>query len=416
MTEDNKDSTSCDGYQNTPQGISRRLFLGGAVSAAALSVAMPGMALANLPTDKRLVVVVLRGGLDGLAAVVPYGDRNYALLREGMAFDKDVLLPLDDGFGLHPALADLHGIFKADQMAVIHAVASPYRKRSHFDAQNVLELGGTTPHSMKSGWLNRTVAALGSNNGKLGLSVGFGVPTILSGPQPVGAWAPSALPDLPEGFYERILKVYESDPSMQKALMEGLAFEDKVDGLYHKGKDRKMAGQTRSRKGFVSLAEMAGKLLADPTGPRIATLEMGGWDTHVNQGIVGGQLANNLALFGQGIAKLKQGLGGTWDKTVVLAMTEFGRTARPNGTRGTDHGTAGAAFILGGAVKGGRVVTEWPGLGAADLYQERDLKPTMDMRDVISDVLRGHFGLSQYIINHEILPDKSGTGRIGLIR
>lgn len=407
---------SCNDYKTAEKGVSRRLFMAGALGTVAMTTLMPGLALASLPTNKRLVVVIMRGGMDGLATVVPAEDPDYQRLRETMAFDADVLLPLDKIFGLHPSLERLHQIYTQGDMAILHAVASPYRKRSHFDAQNVLELGTDSPHSKDSGWLNRAVQAIDPENKKLALSVGFGVPAVLSGQHPVGAWAPSALPDVPEDFYGRMQKMYSQDPALLSALNEGLAFQNKVDGLYHKGMDKKMARQSRSRKGFVNLAEIAGKLLADPTGPRIATLEIGGWDTHVNQGVVGGALANNLSLFDQGVQSLKDNLGAAWKDTVVLALTEFGRTARPNGTRGTDHGTAGVSFVMGGAVKGGRVITEWPGLRSQDLHEDRDLKPTIDTRDIIADVLKGHFGLSQYNIGHNILPGAGQGMRIGLIK
>lgn len=407
---------SCTGYEAAGQGLSRRLFLAGALGTAALTTLMPGLALASAPTNKRLVVIIMRGGIDGLATVVPAKDPNYQMLRGNMAFDVDALLPLDKTFGLHPKLEVMHEMYRQEDLAILHAVASPYRKRSHFDAQNVLELGTDTPHSKDSGWLNRAVEAIAPENKKFALSVGFGVPAVLSGGHPVGAWAPSALPDVPHDFYSRMQKIYSKDPALLGALNEGLAFQNKVDGLYHKGMDKKMARQSRSRKGFVNLAEITGKLLADPTGPRIATLEIGGWDTHVNQGVVGGALANNLSLFDEGIKALKENLGGAWKDTVVLALTEFGRTARPNGTRGTDHGTAGISFVMGGAVKGGRVISEWPGLRPQDLYQDRDLKPTIDTREIITDVLNGHYGLSKHNISHNVLPGAKHGIRIGLLK
>lgn len=402
-------------------GVSRRLFLQGLIGlGASTCFVMPGLALAQARTNKRLVIVIMRGGMDGLAAVVPYGDRDYTSLRGDMALNGDVLLKLDEFYAFHKALEPLHTMYRARELLAVHAVASPYRERSHFDAQNVLELGSTRPNELKSGWLNRVVAAINEKDSKLGMAIGQNTPLILRGPQNATSWAPSVLPEVGENYYALVEKVYAKDPLFSKALTEGLEIQEKGAELFHAqtgGRQQRMARQARSRQAFVTMAEAAGKWLATPDGPRLATLEIDGWDTHANQGVEGGPLASNFTLFANGLENLKKALGPAWRDTVVVAMTEFGRTARPNGNRGTDHGTAGAMFIAGGAVDGGRVISRWPGLATADLYQARDLKPTTDIRAVMKGVLNDHYGLSAATLSHDIYPGSSGVAPMrGLLK
>ncbi len=399
------------------KGLNRRQFLQGLFGTAALTGLMPGLAFARAETDMRLIVVILRGGLDGLSAAVPYADPGYTRLRGDMALPRDSLLILDDMFGLNPALEILHDLYLSNQMLVVHALASPYRERSHFDAQNVLELGSEQPNQLRSGWLNRLAAAIDSKNNRLGLSVGSSIPLVMQGEQPVGSWAPSALPEANDTFFALARKIYARDPVFAQALEEGMALEDKADMLFHGNKDRQMARRSVTKQGFPILAEAAGSFLDDPEGPRLAVLEMGGWDTHINQGVIGGQLAGNLMLFGNGIKVLKENMKGSWNKTVVVAMTEFGRTARPNGSGGTDHGTGGAAFVFGGAVNGGRVITRWPGLDQTELFQNRDLMPTIDIRAMMKGILHDMYGLSDSALNHDIYPGSGSVERMrGLVR
>lgn len=398
--------------------VSRRDFIKGMCSTAALAMAgtlYPGMVFANAITDRRLVVVILRGGMDGMAALAPYGDKNYANLRGDLALGTDALLRVDSFFGLHPSLEPFAKLYEKGEMIAIPASASPYRERSHFDAQNVLELGSNRPNGLDSGWLNRLVSAINANE-DAALAFGQGLPTIMRGSASVNSWAPSALPDVGEDYLSLVEKVYAHDKAFSKNFAKAINIQDmSMDAM--KGNERKMTRKSRSPQAFVTMSKTAGQWLARPDGPRIATLELGGWDTHVQQGTEGGRMANNLSLFARGIDELKSGLGSAWSKTAVIAITEFGRTARPNGNRGTDHGTAGTAFLFGGALKGGRVVHKWPGLKSSDLYQGRDLRPTIDIREVVKGVLSEHYGIPQSVLSQQIYPDSRNVGLVkGLIR
>ncbi|MFZ0693578.1 MAG: DUF1501 domain-containing protein [Alphaproteobacteria bacterium] len=372
------------------------------------------IAFAAAPTDHRLVVVILRGALDGLAAIPPLGDRDYQGMRGGLAFasagNSDGALDLDGFFALNPALQPLQDMFKARELLVFHAVATPYRARSHFDGQDLLENGTTSPRGPDSGWLNRALGLIGSDSERIGLAVGQGVPLILRGKTPVGAWAPRQMPELDAGFLDRLAALYKGDKLFAAALSEGMAAQDRNDEVLA-GSDKKGPGMgmqygAGALKGVVA---DVGKLLADPNGPRIAAMDAGGWDTHAGQGVLTGRLAGALKGLGESLAALKESMGLAWNKTVVAVITEFGRTVAENGTGGTDHGTAGAAFLLGGAVQGGKVVTRWPGLSASALYEGRDLAPTLDLRSVLKGVLAEHLNLSPREIDSTVFPDSASA-------
>lgn len=279
--------SACDNSLNAGRAA-RRTFLKGMAGAALAGFILPGVAMAAAPTDKRLIVIILRGAMDGLAATVPYGDPGYAALRGNIAIGREYLRNLDGFFALHPSFETLHALYGAKQLAIVHAAASPYRERSHFDAQNVLELGGTAPHSMESGWMNRLVglieqqqrAVLGGR--KIGMAFGQSIPMAMRGRTGVGSWAPSVLPEVGTDFYTFVSYLYAQDPALEAALNEGLGIEAKTDGLFGGGDMRKTARESRSRKGFVTMAEMTGKWMKEADGPRIASLELGGWDTHAN--------------------------------------------------------------------------------------------------------------------------------------
>jgi uncharacterized protein (DUF1501 family) len=386
------------------RGLTRRATLlglaGGFVYAGAGG--RIALAMAAAPTDRRLVVVILRGALDGMAAVPPYGDAALAGLRGDLLppapGEPDGLLDLGGFYGLHPALASLHEMYAANEALIVHAVAGPYRSRSHFEAQDCLESGAD--HRMTSGWLNRAVAAMPANPAALAaggqaLAIGVGVPLLLRGPATVGSWAPHgfAMPD--PGLYAQIATLNAGDPVIGPAVTQGLrerGFSAQV--LAAVGDDDAVAGSAAgpARYGFPALARDAGAMLAAADGPRIAAMELGGWDTHTAQIQ---RLAGRLRTLDAGLAALKQALGPAWQQTAVLVMTEFGRTARMNGTRGTDHGTGTVAFVLGGAVQGGRVLADWPGLGAGRLLDDRDLQPTTDLRAVAKGLLGQHLGLPE---------------------
>jgi len=370
---------------------------------------LPGLAVSAVPTDRRLILVILRGGLDGLAMLPPYADVNYPTLRKELAIappgKTGGAFNLDGRFGLHPALKPLMTYYQREELLPVHAIAVPQRTRSHFDAQDVLENGATRAHETPDGWLNRTLRFLQTGDSRIGLAVGYDLPPVLRGEVPVASWAPARLPQSSDSLLDKLSYLYSSDSHLGPALQEGRRAQMMTGKLLG---DIKMKGGNLRRPGrFKTLAEAAGRLLAAQEGPRVAVLEMGGWDTHLNQGNHEGRLARNLSQLAQGLIVLPEYLGTAWRNTVILAVTEFGRTARMNGSRGTDHGTASAAFLMGGAVAGGRVASRWPGLSDDSLFQERDLAPTSDMRGLFKAVLRDHMSIDLETLDSEIFPNSA---------
>ncbi len=390
----------------------RQLLRTGATLALAGPLASRAFAAAT--DDARFALVILRGGLDGLAAVPPYGDGAYSRLRGPLALGapggEGSVLPLDGLFGLHPALANFHAMYGDGQLAIAHAVASPYRERSHFDGQKVLEAGGTSPETSDGGWLNRALAALAEESfGRDAIALADSVPLVLRGPVTVSSWAPSRLPDTDEDTLARVREIYEAtDPALATQLTQALNARGLAGDA---GMDSGMRGGGQQ---LAPLATAAGRFLAAADGPRIAVLESGGWDTHANQGAANGTLAQRLQQLDNGIASLKTELGSIWEKTTVVIVTEFGRTVAANGTRGTDHGTAGVAFVAGGTVAGGRVIADWPGLGERDLYEGRDLMPTLDLRALFKGVLGEQYGLSARALDTLVFPESSAVAPVGL--
>jgi uncharacterized protein (DUF1501 family) len=362
------------------------------------------LAAAQANAESRLVLVILRGGLDGLAAVPPYAEPAYAQLRGSLALPKpgtaDGALDLDGTFGLHPALSNLHALFRAREALVLHAAATPYRERSHFDAQNVLEAGGTSPSAAGGGWLNRALAALDSGgDAPKAVALADSVPLVLRGELAVTSWAPSQLPETDEDTLARVRRLYEAtDPELAASLNGALRARE----IAGDGADARMGG--RGGQAIAPLATAAARFLASADGPRVAVLEAGGWDTHANQGAAQGALALRLRGLDAGLQMLKTELGAHWRETTVVVVTEFGRTVAVNGTRGTDHGTAGCAFVVGGAVAGGRVVADWPGLASRNLHERRDLRATTDLRALFKAVLHQRFGLPESGLARTVFP------------
>jgi uncharacterized protein (DUF1501 family) len=388
------------------------------LSAGAFAVlGLPGVVFAAAPGDRRFVLVLLRGALDGLAAVPPIGDPRYAGRRGGVALkppgEPGGCLPLDKLFALNAALAPIHPYWGTGELLFVHAAGNGYHTRSHFDAQDLMESGLSAKAAMSDGWLNRALALMQRGEHRLGLAVGGAVPLVLRGPVPVASWEPAALQDGSPEFIAALAQLYKPDPLLGPALGEGLkaqSFSETVLG-------DEMGGGKRGfgPKSFAPLAAAAGKLLAAPEGPRLAVLEMGGWDTHVNQGTETGRLAENLRGFAEGLDALAQALGPSWAQTVVVAVTEFGRTVAANGNNGTDHGTASVLFVMGGAVKGGRMAGDWPGLER--LEEDRDLRVATDSRRVMKAVLRDHLGLDATALDRKVFPDTTPlTPMSGLLR
>jgi uncharacterized protein (DUF1501 family) len=347
--------------------------------------------------------------------VAPVGDPNWAALRGDDALTLDGPTPalkLDDFFALNPAMPNLHGMFAAQEAIVVHACATPYRERSHFDGQDVLESGLPKPAAADSGWLNRALAGLASGgrvdpNGSKVLGVGPVTPLVVRGPAPVLSWAPRrGLPASPDTVH-RLLDLYRhSDPKLAAVLEENARLKaiEQAGAMNNAAGGKPLPGPGQVRAYFAEVAGTAAKFLAQPDGPRIGALALDGWDTHFNEGIAKGRLAQLLGALDDALAAVKTSMGPAWRDTVVALTTEFGRTAHINGTEGTDHGTATVALLVGGALKGGRVVADWPGLRTADLYDGRDLKPTADLRAVLKGLLKDHLRADERALAANVFP------------
>jgi uncharacterized protein (DUF1501 family) len=417
-------------HRRFPIMTNRRRFLLGS-GALAASAALPNVLFARTGGSSRLVVVILRGALDGLAAVPPYADPDYASLHRELAIAApgaaDGALALNNTFGLHPSLSYLHERYTAGELIVFNAVASPYRDRSHFDGQNVLENGFTKPAGAADGWLNRALAALprrADGPGERAVAISQNVPLILRGEAPVISKSPQATQGLDEELLMRLADLYSSDDWFSARLSEAVQTEKMVDdaGAMTPVKDAAAAAADAAVKPVPpdrvsAVAHMAASLMRSDGGPEVAVIEASGWDTHANQGGAKGALAQRLAGLDKALRTLADELGPLWPQTAVLVVTEFGRTAAVNGTRGTDHGTGGCAFLVGGAVRGGRVIADWPGLGLAALLDNRDLKPTLDLRSVFKGVLDEHMHVDANTLAKRVFPDSSGARPLqGLVR
>lgn len=375
----------------------RQILIGG--SAAALMG--PRIAFAKAETERRLVLLIQRGAADGLATLAPTGDPAYAGLRGDLASDLVGLPKLGGLFALHPSLPQLGALYGKGEVLFAHAVASPYRDRSHFDGQNVLETGGALPYDRKDGWMNRLIGLL-PGPGIKGLAVSATVPTALRGDVQVASFAPSNLPDAPQDLLQRVSMLYEGDAQLHALWNEALA-------------TRAMAGELGlgTARGAAAAGKLIASLMTGPEGARIVMAESGGWDTHAGQK---NRLANQLTGLDAVLAALRENLGAAWKDTLVVVATEFGRTAAVNGTGGTDHGTASLAMLLGGTVAGGRILTDWPGLGPSQLYEGRDLKPTMSIDALLAGAIAGHFGLDPAQAAPRLFPGGQGKPLSGLIR
>lgn len=367
--------------------LSRRNFLRFTAAGAGAMLVAPRMAFASVQSDRRFVFIIQRGAADGLHIVVPYAEPAYATLRGPIAVDASTATRLDGTFALHPALQQTAQLYAQRQALFVHAVATPYRDRSHFDGQNVLETGGGAPYSVRDGWLNRLVALVGPSRAE---AIAFvpTVPAALRGKIDVASYAPSSLPSPPDDLLLRVGALYEQDAQLGPLWRSAMAA-------------REMAGGARGRRDAAGLGKVAASFLARADGPRIAMIETGGWDTHSGQSA---RLAAQLKALDAMLGALHDGLGPAWDKTTIVVATEFGRTAAVNGTEGTDHGTGAAAMVLGGPVRGGRVLADWPGLRAADLYEGRDLRPTTSLDAMIAGAASETFGLDPHRTMASLFP------------
>jgi uncharacterized protein (DUF1501 family) len=374
--------------------------------------------------DPRFLTIVLRGALDGLAAVAPVGDPDWAKLREdkGMKAEGSSALALDELFAINPAMPNLLGFYRAGQAIVVHAAATPYRERSHFDGQDVLESGFPRPAKTDTGWLNRALGALEAGertrrpNGRRAFAVGPVTPLVVRGPAPVFSWAPPRLPPVADETAMRLLDLYRhTDPELAHVMEDRLALAPLAPQRPAGVRPQDMGpavqlGNINLIKGyFAEVAGAAGKVLANADGPRVGALALDGWDTHANEGAVTGRLSNLLGALDGALAAIEKNMGPAWQETVVAVVTEFGRTARINGTDGTDHGTATVALLAGGALKGGRVIADWPGLKEADLHEKRDLRASTDLRAVLKGLLRDHLRVEDRVLATDVFPGSDGV-------
>ncbi len=380
--------------------MKRRDFIK-ASAALTLGFMSPLRLSAATQRDPRLVVLILRGGMDGLAAVPPIGDPTYKSARGTLALatpgDAGGAIDLNGFFGLHPAFEHVADMYGKGEALTIQAIAPPYMKRSHFDAQDVLETGLTSPTGTSSGWLYRALRGVDDARSfdQVAYAIGTSVPRMLRGDQPVGSWAPDKLPDPDADTFERLMALYDEDvvlgPKLQTAI----------------NTDAMMGNTTKHMRtnNLATAAKAAARFLIKPEGPRVAVLESSGWDTHSSQGTASGKLARKFKALDNTLGDFKEQMGSAWKDTCIVVVTEFGRTVEVNGTGGSDHGVGGATMLLGGSIKGGRVIADWPGLSPDQLYKGRDLKPTLDMRSLFAGVLIDHMGVDRHFVDEVVFPN-----------
>jgi len=371
--------------------------------------------------DPRMLTIILRGALDGLATVMPVGDPDWVALRGDNALTlegKTPALKLDDFFALNPAMPNLYRMFKANEAIIVHAAATPYRERSHFDGQDVLESGLPRPTMSASGWLNRALSSLASGgrvdpNGSKAFGVGPVTPLVVRGPAPVLSWAPRRLMPASADTVQRLLDLYRHTDLQLASVLEGnagltaIARSGNMDDKPGAANNGSAIEQVRAY--FAEAAGTAAKFLAQPEGPRVGALALDGWDTHYNEGIANGRLSQLLGALDAALGAVETNMGPAWRETVAVLVTEFGRTARINGTDGTDHGTGTVALLAGGALKGGRVVADWPGVKRANLFEDRDLRATTDLRAVLKGLLKDHLRADERALAADVFPGSDGA-------
>jgi uncharacterized protein (DUF1501 family) len=386
--------------------LDRRTLLAGSLMLGASGLALPRIALAQGSGSRNLLFVLLRGAADGMMMLAPVGDPGFEALRGQMLPDYESAPRLGSFFAVHPALAEIGKTATAGEALFVHATATAYRERSHFDGQNLLESGGTVPYATKDGWLNRLAALMNEQSRGApplrALAIASAVPLALRGTAPVSNYAPSSLPQASEDLIARVSQLYAGDTELgglwSRALeTRAMAADDGLRNL----RDARAAG------------ELTASLMRDEQGARIGMIELGGWDTHANQR---GAFARQAAQLDALIAGYRTAMGAAWGNTMVVLATEFGRTARLNGTGGTDHGTASAALIMGGGVHGGRVIADWPGLGESALFERRDLAPTIALESVLAGAVAEHLRLDPKLAMARLFPDRGIAPLSGIVR
>ena len=379
--------------------MNRRTMLAGSAALAAAALG-PRMTFARAGGNKRLLLLVMRGATDGLALAAPLADPAFRAARAKWMDTYAAAPKLDGTFSLHPALAETARLYGTGDALLVHAVATSYRDRSHFDAQNLLETGGAKPFERRDGFLNRFIGLLdGSQSPAIALALAL--PLALRGSNPASTYAPTTLPKASEALLERLPDLYSGDPQLA-GLWQQANQTEAIAG----------ASDMNSLKRAEDAGTLAARMLSEPEGARIVMLDLPGWDTHANQLVM---LQRRFAQFDGLIAAFRKNIGEVWDDTLVLVVTEFGRTVGINGTNGTDHGTGSAAVLMGGAVKGGRVLADWPGLASAQLFEGRDLKPTMSLEALTSGALASHFGLDADKVMSTLYPGRPDSPVGGLL-
>ena len=390
----------------------RDLLRGGA--GLAMASALPGISLAQSAKDTVFIFIILRGGLDGLVAAVPYGDPHYAKIRGANAFDAADLTDLDGFYGLPPALRKWRPLWRDKELLIVHALGNPYDSRSHFDAQEVLEIGFDRPKGNSGGWMARALNATGASGEALAVTPGL--PLVLRGATPPMTWYPSWVypPERAEDYMQQLDGFYKRDPVLGPVYRKGMDLRSIVSSTTTAPESETMMGHPDRGLRFSSPQEAASvfsdlaRIINTGSGPNTAVMELGSWDTHSVQGVKTGALADLMTNLAEGILALKDTLGSTWSNTVVAIATEFGRTAEFNGSAGTDHGTGMAAYLVGGNVNGGRVVADWPGLARRNLYQERDLAVTLDIRAMFKGIAHEHLKVSSHDLDTKVFPNSAG--------
>jgi uncharacterized protein (DUF1501 family) len=383
--------------------LNRRSLLAGSLLGAG-ALALPRIAFAQGSGSRNLLFVLQRGAADGMAMLAPVGDPGFAALRGAALADYADAPMIGSFFAVHPALAEVAKSVTAGEALFVHAAATAYRERSHFDGQNLLESGGTAPYATKDGWLNRLAGLMNEATREplRALAIAQTVPLALRGDAPVSNYAPSALPQASEDLIARVSQLYGNDAELGPLWSRALETREMAadDGLRNL-RDARAAG------------ELAASLMRDAAGARIGMIELGGWDTHANQR---GAFARSAAQLDALIAGYRAGMGAAWADTMVVVATEFGRTAKLNGTGGTDHGTASAALIMGGGVRGGRVVADWPGLGDSQLFENRDLAPTIALESVLAGAVAEHLRLDPKLAMARLFPGRGAAPLSGIVR
>ena len=369
---------------------------------------LPAIAADGDLAKRKMIVVVCRGGLDGMSLAPPVGDPDYRALRGALALN-ETALPLDATFALHPQLTAVHALAKAGEARIAPAIATPDRARSHFEAQDVLETGAAGVYATTSGWLNRSVEVMSAHRKVEAMSVGPTAPLILRGKVQTASWSPGRTVDAEARLPMLLQDLYRNDPLLGPALARGMQTEVMAkEATAQPGMmgQAPAQGAQAGREAARSLGASLAGFMREPNGPQVAAISVDGFDSHANQA---GLLTQRIAYLDAVLDGIHAGLGPEWKNTVVVVATEFGRTARVNGTGGTDHGTASTALLLGGALKPGGILGDWPTLKAHALFENRDVAPTLDMRGLFKGVLAEHMGVDRAALDTAVFPESAGA-------